>query len=271
MREMVTDVSYEKGTDRIRASETDVRSTCCQARGQSRAITVLYDNNRYDPRLIPGWGLSCLVEGLEKTILFDSGGDGSVLLHNMGHLGIEPARVDVIVLTHIHGDHTGGLGAFLREYRGIVLYVPLSFPKVLKEDAVALGAHMVEVSGPKEIFSSVFTTGELGSGIREQSLVLRTDNGLIIITGCAHPGVVEVVRKAKEITGEDRVYLALGGFHLAGESPSRLKSILKEFRRLSVQKVAPCHCSGDGTRRLFKEEYGVDCIECGVGRIIRFP
>jgi 7,8-dihydropterin-6-yl-methyl-4-(beta-D-ribofuranosyl)aminobenzene 5'-phosphate synthase len=102
-------------------------------------------------------------------------------------------------------------------------------------------------------------------------LALKTPEGLVLITGCAHPGIVSIVEKAREISGEDTVCLVVGGFHLGGEPPSRIKSIARELRLLSVQKVAPCHCSGDGTRRLFKEEYGVDCIECGVGRVIRFP
>ena len=212
-----------------------------------RAITILYDNNRFDPRLKAQWGFSCLVEGWEKTILFDTGGDGSVLLHNVRQLGIRPGWVDALVLSHIHGDHTGGVKAVLVEKSDVDVYLPRSFPESFKGTVKSLGANVEEVSGARQICTDVFTTGELGKGIVEQSLVLRTPEGLVVITGCAHPGVVQVVRAAKEMSGEDKVCLVLGGFHLAGEPIPRIKSVLQAFRRLSVRNVAPCHCSGDQT------------------------
>jgi 7,8-dihydropterin-6-yl-methyl-4-(beta-D-ribofuranosyl)aminobenzene 5'-phosphate synthase len=165
----------------------------------------------------------------------------------------------VIFLSHIHGDHTGGIGRLLQEKCDVDVYVPTSFPATFKETLT--GARVKEVSGASGILSGVYTTGELGSGLIEQSLVLKTRKGLVAITGCAHPGIVNMVRKAKEITGDEIVYLVMGGFHLAGKSEFRLKSILAEFRRQSVQKVAPCHCTGDEARRLFKQEYGAHCIE----------
>lgn len=241
------------------------------AKQDEAAVTILYDNNRFAPRLKTAWGFSCLVRGLEKTILFDTGGDGNTLLGNMSQLGVKPAEIDIVVLSHIHGDHTSGIESFLYKNRRVVVYLPASFPGNFKKAVTLLGARVERVLEPRELFLGAYTTGELGDGIKEQALALKTKEGLVIITGCAHPGVVSMVRKAREMTGENTVWLVVGGFHLGGEPPSRIKSIAKEFRLLSVQKVAPCHCSGDGTRRLFKEEYGVDCIECGVGRVIRFP
>jgi len=235
-------------------------------RAVDRAITILYDNNRFDPYLEARWGFSCLVEGWEKTILFDTGGDGTVLLHNMRQLGIKPEKIDAIVLSHNHADHTGGVRAVLAENRDVVVYVPISFSESFKAALRSLGARVEEVSGMRKICAGVFTTGELGKGIVEQSLVLTTPEGLVVVTGCAHPGVVNIVRTAKEMTGEDNVYLVLGGFHLANEPASRIKDILKEFRRLSVKKVAPCHCSGEESRHLFEQEYGAGYIKCGVGR-----
>ena len=122
--------------------------------------------------------------------------------------------------------------------------------------------------GSKEICTAIYATGGLGKGIVEQSVVLRTTEGLMVITGCAHPCVVNIVRTVKEIGGEDRVHLVLGGFHLGGQPATRIKSILREFRHLSVQKVAPCHCSGDERRRLLAHEYAAGYIESGVGRKI---
>ncbi|MBN1546999.1 MAG: MBL fold metallo-hydrolase [Syntrophaceae bacterium] len=234
-------------------------------------ITVLYDNNRLNLGLKARWGFSCLVEGYEKSILFDTGGDSSVLLYNMGRLGIKPSKIEVIILSHNHSDHTGGARGFLMENNDVLVYLPNSFPGSFKQMLASLGAHVKEISGAKKLFHGVYTSGELGNNLIEHSLIIKTDAGLVIITGCAHPGVVEIIQKAKEITGENKIYLVMGGFHLAGEPTSRIKSILEEFKCLSVQKAAPCHCSGDEARRLFKQAYAANCIECGVGKRILLP
>jgi 7,8-dihydropterin-6-yl-methyl-4-(beta-D-ribofuranosyl)aminobenzene 5'-phosphate synthase len=232
-------------------------------------MVILYDNNRFDLHLKAAWGFSCLVRGLEKTVLFDTGGDGATLISNMRLLGVEPAEIDIVVLSHIHGDHTGGLGEFLEKNPHVAVYLLDSFPANFKKAVMAMGAHVEEVFEAREIFSGAYTTGELGDGIREQALALKTANGLVVITGCAHPGIVNMVRKAREIAGDDKVHLLLGGFHLGGEPPSRIESIVEELRMLSVQRVSPCHCSGDATRTLFRQKFQSDYIESGVGKTFR--
>jgi 7,8-dihydropterin-6-yl-methyl-4-(beta-D-ribofuranosyl)aminobenzene 5'-phosphate synthase len=230
-------------------------------------IMIVYDNNPYDPGLRSDWGFSCLVNLQERAILFDTGGDGEILLDNMKKLGIDPREIQVVLLSHIHGDHIGGLPAFLRINRKVKIYVPASFPGRLKEEIRNRGATLEEVSRPKEIFPAVFTTGEMDGGIKEQSLVLRSPGGLIVITGCAHPGIVKIVRQAKEIAN-GKVHLVLGGFHLEGESASAIERIIQNFLQLGVEKVAPCHCSGELARRIFKEKFGSSYIPAGVGKEI---
>jgi len=195
---------------------------------------------------------------------------GSILLHNMEQLQIDPGEIDVVVLSHIHGDHVGGLGGILDQNSDVVVYLPVSFPQGLKDDISRYGAEVQEVDEPRELFDGVYTTGELDGGIREQSLMVKTDEGLIVITGCAHPGVVNVVRRAREVAG-DRVYLLIGGFHLGGASASKIESIIDDFEQMGVERVAACHCSGDTARALFQEHYGEGYIECGVGRRIALP
>ena len=234
-------------------------------------IKIAYDNNRFDPRLKPGWGFSCLINGFEKTILFDTGGNGATLLSNMRKLGIDPAQVNVVVLSHAHGDHTGGLAAFLKQQSRVVVCLPQSFPESFKNAVRSFGAQVEEVSMAQKLIPGAYSTGEVGVGIREQALALKTKEGLVVITGCAHPGIVNMVRKAREITGEEKVYLVLGGFHLAGESFSRVYSIAQHLRQISVRKVASCHCSGDRTRKVFKEAFGADYIDSGVGTFITLP
>jgi len=226
-------------------------------------MTIVYDNNLYDDRLKTAWGFSCLVEWGNLTLLFDTGGDSPTLLSNMATLGLDPAEIDVVVLSHIHGDHVGGLSGILTINEGTTVYVPQSFPAGFKRQ-VRDKAQLVEVHEPVEIAEGIHITGEMGTSIREQSLVLVTGRGVVVITGCAHPGIVPIVARAKELGGQE-VCLAMGGFHLVNSSQATIKGVIADLQELGVQNVAPCHCSGDLARRLFKEAYGDHCGLVGVG------
>jgi len=260
-------------------------------------ITTVYDNSTLDPNLAAAWGFACMVEFGGHTILFDTGGDAPRLLGNMDRLGLDPRRIEAVVLSHIHGDHTGGLGGLLAIHNDVTVYIPRAFPARFKARVRAMGATLVEVSGPMEIVPGVYTTGEMGNGIVEQALVAKSPQGLVVITGCAHPGIVRMVERAREVGGGgraqripgehegcpfafssplrdsaellrhpgDSIHLVLGGFHLGGKSKAAIRRIIADFRRLGVQKVALCHCSGDRARAMFAAEYGDDYILNGVG------
>jgi len=200
----------EHGHDAAVRESFEVAAQAAANKADDICVTVLYDNNTYDKRLKTAWGFSCFIEGLEKTILFDTGGDSRILLSNMHTLGI------------------------------------------------------VEVHKPLMLCEHAYSTGELGWGLKEQSLVIRTSKGLIVVTGCAHPGVVNVVRKAKELHKDD-VYLVLGGFHLCGLGESEIRDVLRGVKSEGVRLAAPCHCSGDAARRAFKEAYGKSFIALGAG------
>jgi 7,8-dihydropterin-6-yl-methyl-4-(beta-D-ribofuranosyl)aminobenzene 5'-phosphate synthase len=232
---------------------------------QAMRITIVYDNNPYDPRLRPDWGFSCVINLGETAILFDTGGDGVILVENMKRLGIDPKKISAVFISHIHGDHVGGLPAFLRQNSKVTVYVPGSFPARLKEEIRYSGAVLEEVRQAREVSPGLFTTGELDGGIKEQSLVLQSPRGLVVITGCAHPGIVNVVRKAKEI-GKDRLHLVLGGFHLGGATSSTIEEIIGIFLEWGVKKIVPCHCSGDRARKLFEKHFGSSYIPSGVGK-----
>jgi 7,8-dihydropterin-6-yl-methyl-4-(beta-D-ribofuranosyl)aminobenzene 5'-phosphate synthase len=195
-------------------------------------ITVVYDNIGYDSRLRTSWGFSCLVELDESTLLFDAGGDGDVLLHNMSALGLDPLEIDLLAISHIHGDHTGAVGSVLAMGVRPVVYMPHSFPASFK-DQVRSMTEVREISDPITIMEGVYSTGELGSDIIEQSLVLDTPEGLVVITGCAHPGIVNTVRRAKKLH-HDEIYLVMGGFHLREKSQAELEDIIAELQRLGV-------------------------------------
>ncbi len=228
-------------------------------------ITIVYDNNEYDERLETAWGFSCLIEGLEKTILFDTGGDSAMLLRNMRKLGVDPQDVEAIVISHIHYDHLGGLAGFLEENKEVTVYLPECLPESIKDTVRKSGAELVEVREPTKVCERAYSTGELGAWIKEQSLVIETDKGLVVITGCAHPGVVNVVREAKRLRGGD-VHLVLGGFHLCWMNVFQIKGIIDGVKKEGVEMVAPCHCSGNLARSTFGKAYGENFILVGVGK-----
>lgn len=213
------------------------------------SIVTIYDNYSADSRLKTDHGFSALVTLGNQNILFDTGTDSDILLSNMAKMSIDPKTIDFVFISHLHNDHTGGLSGILKLRPDLPAYKPEKF------------------FSPTQINNKLWTTGSLGTEIQEQSLIIDSDKGLIIITGCAHPGIVNIIRKAKEIINK-KVYLVLGGFHLRNFSDTQLKEIIKDFKKLEVQKVAPCHCSGDRCRELFKQEYQKNFIENGVGMII---
>ena len=229
-------------------------------------ITVAYDNNTYKQGLETEWGFSAFIAGAEKTILFDTG-SGSSLLDNMRQLAIDPNSVDIVVLSHIHGDHTGGLSGFLEKNPNVTVYLPASFPKKFKDNARDYRAKIVEIGEPSEICENVHSTGQLGKLIKEQSLIIRTDKGLIVITGCAHQGIVKIVNKAKSLLN-DNILMVMGGFHLEWATSGKIEKIISAFKQLGVRYVGPCHCSGEKARSLFEKHFGKNYIDIGVGKII---
>lgn len=255
-------IAFVHSREAMAAEEVKVDSTRAEV-----ILITLYDNYRHDSNLKTGWGFSCLIKAGDKNILFDTGADSPTLLANMKGLDIDPKDINVIVLSHIHGDHIGGLSGILNINSDLAVYLPKSSPNDFKKDVESFKAKVVEVGDPVEVTERVSSTGELGASIREQSLIVKTSRGLVVITGCAHPGIVDILKEVKRITGED-IYLVLGGFHLLNMSESELKEVIKGFRALKVKKAAPCHCSGDKTRELFRDEYKEDFISNGVGKKI---
>ena len=229
------------------------------------SIIVIYDNEKIGD-LESDWGFSCLINFENKSILFDTGTNSRILFHNMEKLNVKVEKIDSIFLSHIHSDHTGALLDFLKRNSNVTVYLPASFPLNFKNE-IKTYARVVEISNSTQISPKVYSTGELGDFIPEQSLILKTEKGLVVITGCAHPGIVNILKKVKNDFNQ-KIYLVLGGFHLFGSSNSEINSIVEEFKKLGVEKVAPCHCSGDLAKEVFKKAYGENFIECAAGKII---
>jgi 7,8-dihydropterin-6-yl-methyl-4-(beta-D-ribofuranosyl)aminobenzene 5'-phosphate synthase len=196
-------------------------------------ITIVYDNQA-DEGLKSGWGFSCLIEAQEK-LLFDTGDDGENLIYNLRQLNIQPESIAAVAISHNHWDHTGGLKEFLKLNNNAKVFHPKSFSK------------------PTEILPGVYSTGALGTFIKEQSLVINTQKGNIIVTGCAHPGLENIIEKAEQL---GTIYGVVGGFH----GFSRLEKLQK------IELIAPCHCTQ--YKQEIKRRYPAHFREIKAGSII---
>ena len=235
-----------------------------QEKGEIQEVVLIsvYDNYQINPELKTGWGFGTVVKTPKETLLFDTGGNSEILLFNMAKMHIAPQSIDKVIISHVHADHAGGLKGFLEKNNNVTVFIPSSFPDSIRHMINSQGAKFVDVSGPQKISDFTFSTGELYGPPKEQSLVINSKKGLIVMTGCGHPGIISIVKRAKEMFPKGKVYLTVGGFH---HPPVE---VVKGLRELGVEKVAPSHCTGDHVIQAFRREYNEDFIEYGVGKII---
>ncbi|RLI23361.1 MBL fold hydrolase [Candidatus Bathyarchaeota archaeon] len=209
-------------------------------------LKILYDNEA-KAGFRSGWGFSCLVGG---NLLFDTGADLETLLFNMRRLNVKLDRIDKVFFSHEHGDHIGGfqIVGLLGEVEAFVLR---SFSKRFKSALSSYtNVRLREVSKPQEISTGMFTTGEQGFFIKEQSLIVETDKGVVVVTGCSHPGLEKILGFASRF---GNVYGVVGGFH--------------GFRKLEalrgVKLIVPCHCTV--RKREILTLYPNSSIRCSAG------
>jgi 7,8-dihydropterin-6-yl-methyl-4-(beta-D-ribofuranosyl)aminobenzene 5'-phosphate synthase len=232
-------------------------------------LTIVYDSLAGDPQLRTDFGFAALVEYGSHTLLFDTGGTGSVLIDNLRQLNVEPRAIEVVIISHEHSDHTGGLQALLDTGARPTVYVPSSFSMPFKQQ-VSNQTKLVEVTDAVEIVPGVHTTRAIDSSPVEQALVVETRDGSVVITGCAHPGVIEMIRQAQAVVPGKIAYL-IGGFHLSNFEMGVLPPVISAVHQLDVEKVLPAHCTGYNATALFRKEYGENFVEPGVGKMIDIP
>ena len=230
-------------------------------------ILILYDNRTDKSDLQPGWGFSALIELKGRRVLFDTGADNLVLEHNAEALGADLASPDALVLSHEHCDHIGAITSAL--HKNLEVFYPTSFSTLFQgEVSGEEGWHAHPVSQPVEILPRFRSTGELGKKIVEQSLIVKGDEGPVLITGCAHPGIVEIARVATEIVGKP-LQLVLGGFHLYKKNEAAVGEIAAALKELGVKRVAPCHCTGLKAMKVLKESFGTAYLVIKVGSEVK--
>ncbi len=210
-------------------------------------ITLLYDNTVYQKELTKDWGFSALIEYKNRNILFDTGANGEILLSNMKKLNIDPKIITHVFISHYHFDHTGGLSAFLNQNKKVQIWAPTSFRGIHNNVPITY------FDSPVKISDNLFTTGEL-QGI-EQSMCIKTQKGIVVVVGCSHPGIENILEVASKF---GKVYALIGGFHGFNNLP-----ILK-----GLELISATHCTK--YKKKIKESYPNEYMEGGAGKIFNF-
>jgi len=272
-------------------------------------ITVVVENTAGGRGLLGEHGLSFWIELNGKRVLFDTG-QGHVLLNNARRLGIRLDRIDAVALSHGHYDHTGGLGDVLRSTRATTVYAHPDALEAkyardpdgsardvgmqgLDEQMIRDMAELVLVDGPTEVCSGLYLTGPVSRTtdfedtggaffknrtctepdplVDDQAAFIETQVGTVVVLGCAHAGVINTLRHIQTLTGNRPAHTVIGGMHLLHASPERMDKTVAELRRLDVQRLLPCHCTGMVAVARLWQEFPGRCAACPVGTVLEVP
>ena len=213
-------------------------------------LTILYDNESNDASLEPDWGFAALVVNANgDRVLFDTGANGAILERNAIALGVNLGEVSHVVISHWHWDHAGGLDTVLHYAPKAAYHLPPGIGGIPTHlDSKVVGPQ------PVEIVAGVYSTGVLNR--TEQGLVLLTDKGSFLVTGCAHPGVEALLEVAETLAPAVGLLGGLHGF-------SRLE------RLEGLSSIYPCHCT-QRTADILKK-YPETATKCGAGFRLSLP
>ena len=271
-------------------------------------VTILYDAFGKAQALKHGWGYSALVEYGGKRILFDTGGDLNDFSANVKALGVDLSRLDFVVLTHRHGDHTSGLHQVLKVNPGVHIYTPVEpanfdtpasptltnlikrrvdsapedmhyydgkYPQRLASGSPWPGAKFAQIRTPTEVLPGfwLFSTVSDVTGTKEMneiSMGIKTPQGLVVVVGCSHPGIEKILEAASKI--DPLVYSVFGGFHLVDVADTEVSGIVTRFRdKWKFERIAAGHCTGEFAFSEFNRVFGSKFDHAGVGSVIALP
>jgi 7,8-dihydropterin-6-yl-methyl-4-(beta-D-ribofuranosyl)aminobenzene 5'-phosphate synthase len=225
-------------------------------------IAVVVDNNVHGEGFETAWGLSIHVNINSVEILFDAGPDPTVLKRNAKRLGIDLSKLVFAVVSHGHGDHCNGLRLLAELRPGLKVLTPPD-PSLVSY-VLSLGLKPVAINRTAEAVKSVYVVKPLYGPPIEQALAIKTDKGLVIIVGCSHPGIVNIVKQAVKDVGS-KPYMVVGGLHMVGASASEIEEVARELIELGVEKIYPLHCSGDEVKHYLEVYYPNKYGSGGVG------
>jgi 7,8-dihydropterin-6-yl-methyl-4-(beta-D-ribofuranosyl)aminobenzene 5'-phosphate synthase len=209
-------------------------------------------------RFIRRWGVSFLIG---EDLLFDTFGDPGVLLKNMRKFNIDASKIKHIILSHDDWDHIAGLWYLIDNRKDITVYICPEFKQEIKNRIATFGVRIVEVEPFTMIKENVFSSGQIqgfcaGRSIFEQALVIKFLKNITIVTGCSHPGIVNIINVVKKHFLKERVSFLLGGFHLKDNTDEINMRIIKDLRELGVRKIAPMHCTGERATEAMRGAFG---------------
>ena len=268
-------------------------------------VTILYDAFGGRAGLTRDWGFAALVEYGGKRILFDTGNNAAIFSQNVRALGVDLARLDFVVISHRHSDHTAGLSQVLRMNPTVKVYAPkeafgefgstISGSFYRRDETLPdsmryfTGSPPAEFAGgtvwPEANIRWIDSLTQVAPGVtiistisrtpgtlelRELSLAVRGPAGLVLLVGCSHPGI-ETILEASRPLGE-RVDVIFGGLHLpaaADTAIARLAASLKD--RWEVTRIAPGHCTGEPAFTALRRLFGSQYVYAGLGTVIEVP
>jgi 7,8-dihydropterin-6-yl-methyl-4-(beta-D-ribofuranosyl)aminobenzene 5'-phosphate synthase len=275
-------------------------------RAQNR-VTILNDAFGDRAQLEQDWGYAALIEFEGKRILFDTGDNIEVFRKNVEAMHVDLTHLDMVIVSHAHGDHTSGLRYVLSKNPAVKLYVPddpfftgsVLPPAFLTTDArPELPASMRYFrGGPRSeprgwvawtdtnmspVSSSMIIAPHIRlvslvsekpafKGLREISLVLDTPAGPVVFVGCSHPGIEQILASATVADSNTPVSMLVGGLHLLQDSPEQVEATLDVLQnRYHVQTMAIGHCSGELAFMRVQQRWKARSKYAGLGETMIF-
>lgn len=235
----------------------------------NNSIIVVYNNMESENNLRCDWGYSAWIEFDDEIVLFDSGTKPEILQQNLNKLNLNPVKISTVAISHNHYDHIGGLESVLSKVKkNTNVYLPVDSDLNLKENFPDI--NIIVNTKYQKITENVWLTKVFQNNVQEQAMVIENDNKIIVITGCAHPGIVEMCASVKSNFPNKKLELVTGGFHLRQSSNNEVVKISDQLKKLGVEKIAPSHCTGDNSIAVFKERWQENFLQLNLGDSYRF-